>query len=596
METLVSFESTDMHLARIWKWFRMTVVLLACLALSQSTPAANGQDLRCFRTLPEQGWSAAAFAIVDREIPEMLERGTYHVAVNSERSFWETYAPHVSVATVLLFAQTMLILELLRQRKRERIIRAHLRESEARLREAQSIAQCGSWMWDISTNKTYWSDEMYRILGLIPQSIPPSSRLIHPGDDQYYVSRMKEASATRRLYSAEHRIVRPNGEERIVLESGQPKYDAQQKLVSMVGTLVDVTEQRRAERALRESEDRFRTMADGAPIMMWMSGTDKLCTDFNRGWLMFTGRSLEQELGNGWAEGVHPDDLQQCLAIYIEAFDKRQSFSMEYRLRRYDGEYHWIHDSGSPRFLPDGTFAGYIGSCVDIHDRKAAEFARLELARRLMSAQEAERTRFARELHDGIGQEIALLGIQMQRMVASIAQEPAQLYAGIQKLCNNLTAIGLHVSRLSHQLHSSELEYLGLSVAITKLCREFSEQYAIKVACDCTSIPAKLDNDIALAFFRIVQESLQNIARHSGASDVQVAVTAASADLTLSVRDNGAGFDVRESKAARGLGLVSMRERMHLIGGEFAIESAPGTGTRIWARTSLNGTNPAISQ
>jgi signal transduction histidine kinase len=163
----------------------------------------------------------------------------------------------------------------------------------------------------------------------------------------------------------------------------------------------------------------------------------------------------------------------------------------------------------------------------------------------------------------------------------------------MQKLGTNLTAIGVHVSRLSHQLHSSELEYLGLAVAISKLCREFSEQYAIKVACDCTGIPAKLDNEIALAFFRIVQESLHNIARHSGASDVHVEVTAASGDLTLTVRDNGTGFDVQESKAAPGLGLVSMRERMHLIGGEFSIESAPGAGTRIWARACLNGTNPA---
>jgi PAS domain S-box-containing protein len=395
---------------------------------------------------------------------------------------------------------------------------------------------------------------------------------------------MKEASDMHQLYSAEHRIVRPNGEERIVLESGQPKYDSQERLVSIVGTLLDITEHRRAERVLRESEDRFRTMADGAPVMMWMSGVDKLCTDFNRGWLTFTGRSIEQEIGNGWAEGVHPDDVQRCLAIYVDAFDMRQSFSMEYRLRRYDGEYHWISDSGSPRFLADGTFAGYIGCCVDIHDRKAVELARLELARRLMSAQEAERARVARELHDGIGQEIALLGIQMQRTATSAAAGPDSIYAGMQKLCANLTAIGLHVSRLSHQLHSSELEYLGLSVAITKLCREFSDQYSIKVVCGCTSIPAKLDNDMALTFLRVVQESLHNIAKHSGATEVHVEVTGASGELTLTVRDNGAGFDVQQSKAAPGLGLISMRERVHLIGGEFAIDSAPGAGTRIWVR------------
>jgi PAS domain S-box-containing protein len=403
---------------------------------------------------------------------------------------------------------------------------------------------------------------------------------------------MKEASDTHQLYSAEHRIVRANGEERIVLESGQPKYDSQQRLVSIVGTLLDITEHRRAERVLRESEDRFRTMADGAPVMMWMSGVDKLCTDFNRGWLTFTGRSIEQELGNGWTEGVHPDDLQRCFTIYVEAFDQRRPFSMEYRLRRYDGEYHWISDSGSPRFLPDGTFAGYIGCCVDIHDRKALEFARLELARRLMSAQEAERTRVARELHDGIGQEIALLGIQMQRAAASIAPEPQALSARMQKLYADLTAIGLHVSRLSHQLHSSELEYLGLSVAITQLCREFSEQYSIKVVCACTNIPAKLDNEIALTFLRVVQESLHNIAKHSGARNVQVDVSGAPGELTLNVCDDGSGFDLQESKAAAGLGLISMRERIKLIGGEFAIDSTPGAGTRIRARTPLLVPNP----
>jgi PAS domain S-box-containing protein len=335
-------------------------------------------------------------------------------------------------------------------------------------------------------------------------------------------------------------------------------------------------------------------MADGAPVMMWMSGVDKLCTDFNRGWLTFTGRSIEQELGNGWTEGVHPDDLQRCIAIYVEAFDQRRPFSMEYRLRRYDGEYHWITDSGSPRFLPDGTFAGFIGCCVDIHDRKALEFARLELARRLMSAQEAERTRVARELHDGIGQEIALLGIQMQRAAAAIAPEPQALSARMQKLYADLTAIGLHVSRLSHQLHSSELEYLGLSVAITQLCREFSEQYSIKVVCACTNIPAKLENDIALAFLRVVQESLHNIAKHSGARNVQVEVAGASGQLTLSVCDDGSGFDLQESKAAAGLGLISMRERIQLIGGEFAIDSAPRAGTRIRARTPLQVPNPPV--
>src|SRR5262249_2100792 len=141
-----------------------------------------------------------------------------------------------------------------------------------------------------------------------------------------------------------------------------------------------------------------------------------------------------------------------------------------------------------------------------------------------------------------------------------------------------------------------ELEYLGLSVAITKLCREFSEQYSIKVVCECTNIPPNLDNDVALTFLRVVQESLHNTAKHSGASEVHVQVAGASGELTLTVRDNGAGFDVLQSKPAPGLGLISMRERVHLIGGEFAIDSAPGAGTHIWVRAPLVTANLPIAK
>jgi signal transduction histidine kinase len=141
-------------------------------------------------------------------------------------------------------------------------------------------------------------------------------------------------------------------------------------------------------------------------------------------------------------------------------------------------------------------------------------------------------------------------------------------------------------------LHSSELEYLGLSVAITQLCREFSEQYSINVACACTNIPTQLDNEIALTLLRVVQESLHNIAKHSNARDVEVSVTGASGNLTLNVRDNGVGFDNHQPRAGAGLGLISMRERVHLIGGEFTIDSAPGAGTRIWARTPGNVHTP----
>ena len=132
----------------------------------------------------------------------------------------------------------------------------------------------------------------------------------------------------------------------------------------------DITDGKRAESALRESEERFRTVANTAPVMIWLAGADKLCTFFNQRWLDFTGRSMGEELGEGWSCNIHPDDFDQSLATYSSAFDAREDFQMEYRLRRHDGEYRWLLDRGVPRFQPDGEFEGYIGSCVDLTDSK----------------------------------------------------------------------------------------------------------------------------------------------------------------------------------------------------------------------------------
>lgn len=140
--------------------------------------------------------------------------------------------------------------------------------------------------------------------------------------------------------------------------------------ISVHWLLREITESKQAEDALRENEERFRAIADTAPVLIWQSGPDKLCYFFNKPWLDFTGRTLEQEIGNGWAEGVHPDDYKNCLDIYSAAFDARQAFSMEYRLRRHDGEYRWVLDNGVPVFSPDGSFKGYVGSCLDITDSK----------------------------------------------------------------------------------------------------------------------------------------------------------------------------------------------------------------------------------
>jgi PAS domain S-box-containing protein len=169
--------------------------------------------------------------------------------------------------------------------------------------------------------------------------------------------------------------IRKDGSPLIISLSVSPIKETTGRIIGASKIARDITEAQRSAEALRQSEELFHMLADSAPVMVWLSGTDKLCTFFNKPWLDFTGRTMKQELGNGWADGVHPQDLERCLKTYISAFDARMEFEMEYRLRRRDGEYRWVLDKGIPLFSPDESFSGYIGSCIDITERKQAEEA-----------------------------------------------------------------------------------------------------------------------------------------------------------------------------------------------------------------------------
>ena len=190
-------------------------------------------------------------------------------------------------------------------------------------------------------------------------------------------------------FEDEWTYIRKDGSRFPVLLSVTALKDVNQQIIGFLGIAQDISDRKQAELVIQESESRFRYLADNAPVLIWMSGLDKLCFHFNKTWLDFTGRTMEQELGNGWVEGVHPDDFQFCLDVYTTSFDMHQSFEMEYRLRRFDGEYHWMLDTGIPRFGADGEFLGYIGTCTDISDRKAVEQEILEKQKFIQKIAEA---------------------------------------------------------------------------------------------------------------------------------------------------------------------------------------------------------------
>jgi len=346
---------------------------------------------------------------------------------------------------------------------------------------------------------------------------------------------------------------------------------------------------------VRESEERFRLVANKAPVMIWMAGTNRLCTYVNQPWLEFTGRPLDAELGNGWVEGVHNEDLKRCLETYSQAFDQRQSFEMEYRLRRNDGEYRWILDTGVPRFKPDGSFAGYIGSCLDITDRKLAEEALASVGRRLIEAHEEERTWIARELHDDIGQRIALLAIELGRCDHQAPGSVVDMHEYLQLACQRVYDLGEDIQALSHRLHSSKLEYLGLVTAAKSFCHELSERRNVRIAFKHSDIPAAIPKEISLCLFRVLQEALQNAVKHSADQNFTVEVHGTNEGISLIVSDSGIGFDWQDAMNRRGLGLISMRERLRLVNGELSIQSKPGRGTTVLARVPLGQQDQSVA-
>jgi PAS domain S-box-containing protein len=365
----------------------------------------------------------------------------------------------------------------------------------------------------------------------------------------------------------------------------------------IAGLLVQRVKRRRIESALRESEESFRVMADTAPVMVWRSGTDKACDFFNRPWLEFRGRSMDQEIGDGWTQGVHAADLEACIATYAASFDERRSFRMEYRLQRADGEHRWVLDSGVPRVAPDGSFAGYIGSCIDITERQRAE-AELrdseaalrrslaqnqDLAGRLIVAQEAERARIARDLHDDMSQRLAgvammLSGLKGRLGMSAPEKEIASTLTEVQE-CTNTVADGIR--NLSHELHAGALQFVGLAGALKEHCSEFERHRQIRVPFSTGDTEIGwVDPSVALCLYRVTQEALANAARHGRAQVARVRLVRTVGALELGIVDDGIGFDANQHHGS-GLGLRSIAERVRLVHGIVKIESQPGRGTSV---------------
>ena len=499
--------------------------------------------------------------------------------VNAAPLLGEDGEPYGAVAVVL---------EVTERKKAEEA----LQESQAQLAGIISSAMDAIITIDAELRIRSFNEAAVRMFGCpaertlgqsIERFIPERFRV----QQREYIQRTSEGSVSDRLKGAlgELAALRANGEEFPIEASISALPGNGKKLFTVI--LRDITERKRAESAVRESEQRFRLVANTAPVLIWMAGPDKLCNYFNQPWLDFTGRPLEAELGNGWSERVHPEDRRRCLDIYTQAFDRREQFKVEYRLQRYDGEYRWMLDIGVPRFKADDSFAGYIGSCIDITERKQGEEAVSSVSRKLIEAHEEERRWLARELHDDINQRIALLAVELGNLERVPRVSEAGLPRRLRELRSRTSDLGKDVQALSHHLHSSKLEYLGLEAAAAGFCKELSEQQNVEIDFTAEGIPRIVSREISLCLFRVLQEALQNAVKHSGVKHFTVELHGTSKEIRMTVSDFGLGFTPKSAKDGTGLGLISMRERLHLVKGDLSIESEPNRGTKLRARVPL---------
>jgi PAS domain S-box-containing protein len=351
----------------------------------------------------------------------------------------------------------------------------------------------------------------------------------------------------------------------------------------------NITERRRTEDALRDSEQRFRLAAYAGRMFSyeWDAATDVFVRSGEYAEMLCTDKVAQLTTGHQISAKVHPEDREKVLAADAALSVEKPHLRISHRMARPDGSVIWVEKTGRAHFNEQGKLLRIVGMVADITERKLAEATLAGVRRRLTEAQEQERNRIARELHDDIGQRLALLAIELEQLHQDPPDLP-EVRRRMGELQKQASELAIDIQTLSHELHSTKLEYLGPVAAMRGLCQELGEQTKVRIDFKSRDLPSPLPPDISLCLFRVLQEALHNSVKHSGARHVEVGLWGTPDEIHLAVSDPGVGFDSEAAKESRGLGLVSMEERLKLLKGTISIESQPKRSTTIHASVPLS--------
>lgn len=365
------------------------------------------------------------------------------------------------------------------------------------------------------------------------------------------------------------------------------------EIVGVTAVVRDTTQEDRILQDLRETDARFRNMADASPVLLWMSRPDGMCTFFNQTWLEFTGRTLDDEWGVSWAENVHFEDLEACMDTYISAFNERRRFEMEYRLRRKDGEFRWLLDRATPRYTPDGHFAGYIGSCVDITERRQLEVE-------LREAIEARDDFLSVASHE-LGTPLTALKLHVEQLMRTadpdhdrrLHDRTRSIAAEVQRL-GQLVETLLDTTRLRTGAWQLNHEAIDLRQLIESILRDLAP-VAEAAGCSVTfrTVPSVVGlwdrHRLEQAFVNV----LSNAFKFGAGGPVDVTLDGDGASAVARVRDHGVGLPPEEQRlifkrfgraphtrgyGGLGLGLWIAHRSIEAMGGDMSVKSAAGEG------------------
>src|SRR5215469_12704459 len=460
-----------------------------------------------------------------------------------------------------------------------------------RLHLAINSGSVGGCDFDLKTDRNVWFGKAHAQLGMSHEETLGSRQefwdRVHEDDREHLRHAIRVAKDKHEEFTEDFRVVWRDGTTHWLRSRGRYHYAANGEPERMLGISLDITQSKQAEEALRESEQRLRlaTQAGRMYAYDWDVTRNVVVRSSEHAKILGLTEPMRFPQQQ-FMDKIHPDDRPKLLAAIAGLTPENRTGEVTYRALASDGALVWLKSNGRGFFDGEGRLLRVIGMVADVTDQKRAEETLSGMTRKLVEAQEQERARIARELHDDINQRLALLAIGLNQLREKHDDLPSEARDHVLELQQMTADLCSGVYALSHELHFSTLDLLGLPKGMSSWCKTFGERHKIEIDFKNGYVP-QLPQEISLCLFRVLQEAVHNAAKHSGVKRVDVQLVENSGEIHLIVRDSGKGFDIEAASQSRRLGLTSMQERVRLVDGTIAIESKPMGGTAIRVRVPI---------